>query len=107
MKQVWDTKSIREHFHHLSKNDMLDTIISLGSEGKNTINIFNQKELAKSLKGEFVGDKIDDHDILVNHIKLELKCNVNQATDLGLLNFYKKRIGIILYTTPQQPLMNI
>ena len=83
MKQVWDTKSIREHFHHLSKNDMLDTIIALGSEGKNTINIFNQKELAKSLNGEFVGDKIDDHDIVANDIKLELKCNVNQATDLG------------------------
>ena len=83
MKQIWDNKSIREHYHHLSKNDLLDTIIALGSEGKNLINILNQKELSESLNGDFVGDKVDDHDIVANGVKLELKCNVNQATDLG------------------------
>ena len=57
MKQIWDNKSITEHYHHLSKNDLLDTIIALGSEGKNLINILNQKELSESLNGDFVGDK--------------------------------------------------
>jgi len=83
MKQVWDNRSIREHYSHLTKEELLDTIIGLGSEGKNLINILNQKELAKVLNGIFVGDKVDDHDIVANSIKLELKCNVNQATDLG------------------------
>jgi len=83
MIQTWNKKSIREHYSHLSKKELLNTIIGLGSEGKNLINILNQKELAKVLGGEFVGDKIDDYDIIANDIKLELKCNVNQATDLG------------------------
>tara|TARA_R110000744_G_scaffold195653_1_gene314768 strand:+ start:125 stop:730 length:606 start_codon:yes stop_codon:yes gene_type:complete len=106
MKQVWDTKSIREHYHHLSKNDMLDTILALGSEGKNLINIFNQKELAKVLNGEFVGDKINDYDIIANNIKLELKCNVNQATDLGktvgFASFLQKKDwDYIIHYTPK------
>lgn len=83
MKQTWDKKAIREHYSHLSKSELLDTIIGLGSEGKNLINVLNQKELAKLLNGEFVGDKVDDHDIVANGLKLELKCNVNQALDLG------------------------
>ena len=83
MIQTWDKKSIREHYSHLSKKELLNTIIGLGSEGKNLINILNQRELAKVLDGKFVGDKINDHDIVANDIKLELKCNVNQATDLG------------------------
>ena len=83
MEQTWNKKSIKEHYSHLSKDELLDTIIGLGSEGKNLINVLNQKRLAKSLSGEFVGDKVNDYDIIVNGFKLELKCNVNQATNLG------------------------
>jgi hypothetical protein len=83
MKQVWNKKSINQHYIDLDKNSILDSILGLKSEGKNIINILNQKTLAKRLEGEFVGDKIDDYDIVANNIKLELKCNVNQATDLG------------------------
>ena len=83
MEQTWNKKSIKEHYSHLSKDELLDTIIGLGSEGKNLINVLNQKRLAKSLSGEFVGDKVNDYDIIVNGFKLELKCNVNQSTNLG------------------------
>ena len=71
MIQTWNKKSIREHYSHLSKKELLNTIIGLGSEGKNLINILNQRELAKILDGKFVGDKINDHDIVANDIKLE------------------------------------
>ena len=83
MKQTWDKNSIDNHFNNLNKDELLNTILGLKSEGKNVINILNQKTLAKKLNGEFVGDIIDDYDIKVNGLKLELKCNVNQAMDLG------------------------
>jgi len=83
MKQIWNLKAAEEHYSDLSKKDLLEIIISLSSEGKNVTNVLNQKLLAKKLGGEFVGDKIDDHDIVANFLKLELKCNVNQAQDLG------------------------
>ncbi|MCP3658800.1 MAG: hypothetical protein GY830_00185 [Bacteroidetes bacterium] len=106
MIQTWDKKSIREHYSHLSKEEIIDNIIGLGSEGKNLINVLNQKELAKILDGEFVGDKINDHDIVVNNIKLELKCNVNQATDLGKTVGFaeflqKKDWDYIIHYTPK------
>lgn len=83
MKQIWNKKAINEHFKELEKSDFIDIILELKSEGKNVINVLQQRTLAKKLKGEFVGDRIDDHDIVANDLKLELKCNVNQATDLG------------------------
>ena len=89
MQQTWEPSSITKHLDDLSKEDLLETIIKLGSEGKNVINILNQRTLANKLKGEFVGDKVDDYDILVNRnnnkeqFRIELKCNVNQATDEG------------------------
>lgn len=83
MKQIWNKKSINSHFSHLTKEELLDVILGLKSEGKNVINILNQKMLSKRLKGKFVGDIEDNYDIVANSLNIELKCNVNQATDLG------------------------
>ena len=106
MKQIWDKKAINKHFEQLERNDFLDTILELKSEGKNIINILQQRTLAKKLKGQFVGDKIDDHDIVVNNIKLELKCNVNQAMDfgktVGMASFLQKNDwDYIIHYTPK------
>jgi len=106
MKQVWNKKAINQHYISLDKDSILDSILGLESEGKNIINILNQKTLAKKLNGEFVGDKIDDHDMVVNNLKLELKCNVNQANDLGktvgMASFLQKKDwDYIIHYTPK------
>ena len=51
MEQTWNKKAINKHFEQLERIDLLNTILGLKSEGKNIINILNQKTLAKSLKG--------------------------------------------------------
>ena len=106
MEQIWDKKAINKHFEQLERNDFLDTILELKSEGKNIINILQQRTLAKKLKGKFVGDRIDDHDIVANNIKLELKCNVNQAMDfgktVGMASFLQKNDwDYIIHYTPK------
>lgn len=106
MKQIWNKQSIRKHFKDLSKDDILDLYLGGGSEGKNQINVLNQLTLAKKLKGEFVGDKVNDYDIIANGIKLELKCNVNQATDfgktVGMASFLQKKDwDFIIHYTPK------
>jgi len=83
MKQKFNEEAIEEHYSDLTKNDLIKIIVKLKREGKNTINVLNQVQIAKQLNGEFVGHEIDDHDIVANNIKIELKSNVNQATDLG------------------------
>lgn len=106
MKQIWNKKAINEHFEELEKSDFIDIILELKSEGKNVINVLQQRTLAKKLKGKFVGDKIDDHDIVANNLKLELKCNVNQAMDLGktvgMASFLQKEDwDYIIHYTPK------
>lgn len=83
MKQIFNKKALKEHFSDITLDDFFDMVIGLKSEGKNNVNVLNQIKLAKMLSGEFVGHKINDHDIVANSIKIELKCNVNQAMDLG------------------------
>ena len=83
MKQIFNKKALKDHFLDITVDDFFDMIISLKSEGKNNVNVLNQIKLAKMLSGEFVGHKINDHDIVANSIKIELKCNVNQAMDWG------------------------
>lgn len=83
MKQTWNKEAIKEHLSEFTKEQLVQVILSLGSEGKNVLNILNQIKLAQELGGEFVGDKIDDYDIVVRDWLLELKCTTNQAMDLG------------------------
>tara|TARA_R100001443_G_scaffold94722_3_gene101247 strand:- start:30 stop:563 length:534 start_codon:yes stop_codon:yes gene_type:complete len=83
MKQIFNKKALKNHFKNVTIDDFFDMIISLNSEGKNSVNVLNQIELAKMLRGKFVGHIINDHDIVANGIKIELKCNVNQAMDWG------------------------
>tara|TARA_R110000744_G_C19027028_1_gene524930 strand:+ start:43 stop:576 length:534 start_codon:yes stop_codon:yes gene_type:complete len=103
MEQTWNKEAIEEQF---SSNNIADAIIGLGSEGKNLINILNQQKLATLLGGYFVGDIVDDHDFVANKIKFELKCNVNQAGDLGkTIGFasflQKKDYDYIIHYTPK------
>jgi len=87
--QSYNRDTLAEQFNALNASDFIDTIIDLGSEGKNVINILNQRLLAKKLDGKFVGDIEDSWDIEANGKKIELKSQVTVApgTYAGKIGF--------------------
>ena len=106
MEQTYTGKAIKEHFSNTTLDDFYMLIEGLGSEGKNIINILNQMKLSKEFNGKFVGFIENGHDIVANGLKLELKCNVNQATDLGktvgFASFLqKKNWDYLIHYTPK------
>lgn len=68
-------ETLTKHFKDSSTEDFIHAIHTLGSEGKNLLNILNQVTLAKALGGEFVGNDINDFDIKVSDFLIELKGN--------------------------------
>jgi hypothetical protein len=77
--QSYNKETLSQHFSDLTKEDLIDTFIELGKEGKNVHNILNQRLLAKKLNGKFVGDVEDNWDIEVYNLKIELKSQVTVA----------------------------
>jgi hypothetical protein len=85
---IYSLDTLVQHFDGVTIEDFIVAVHTLGSEGRNMLNIVNQIQLANKLGGRFVGDKIDDWDIEVGEYKIELKGNttVAQAT-------YAKKVG--------------